>query len=114
MSSSRQVTARRNRLHISTIFCSVLWCWAGVMSWYWPILDEASDSIARMTSYCTEKVVTSYATSFFTAKSIRETYRYGEVLVSNYGVRLGHPCGLNQSIWWNVHDTCARPRQVPP
>ena len=68
VSSSRQVTARRNRLHISTIFCSVLWCWAGVMSWYWPILDEASDSIARMTSYCTEKVVTSYATSFFYCK----------------------------------------------
>ena len=40
-----------NRLHMSTIFCSVLWCCAGVMSWYWPILDEASDSIARMTSY---------------------------------------------------------------
>ena len=114
VSSSRQVTARRNRLHISTIFCSVLLCWVGVISWYWPILDEASDSIARMTSYCTEKVVTSYATSFFTANSIRETYRYGEVLISNYGVRLRHPCGLDRSLWWNVHDTCARPRQVPP
>ena len=68
VSSSRQVTARRNRLHKSTIFCSVLWCWAGVISCYWPILDEASDSIARMTSYCTEKVVTSYSTSFFYCK----------------------------------------------
>ena len=51
VSSSRQVTARRNRLHMLTIFYSVLWCRAGVMSWYWPMLDEASDSIARMTSY---------------------------------------------------------------
>ena len=33
VSSSRQVTAPRNRPHMSTIFCSVLLCCAGVMSW---------------------------------------------------------------------------------
>ena len=33
VSSVRQVTARRNRPHRSTILFSVLWCCAGVMSW---------------------------------------------------------------------------------
>ena len=33
VSSSRQVTARRNRPHRSMILFSVLWCCAGVMSW---------------------------------------------------------------------------------
>ena len=33
VSSVRQVTARRNRPHRSTILFSVLWCCAGAMSW---------------------------------------------------------------------------------
>ena len=33
VSSVRQVTARRNYSHRSTILFSVLWCCAGVMSW---------------------------------------------------------------------------------
>ena len=33
VSSVRQVTARRNRPHRSTILFSMLWCCAGIMSW---------------------------------------------------------------------------------